>query len=225
MNSIILSTFSTTKHQDMTTNTLSSVIVHRTVIDQIKSVFKASPVKLKEKFFLREAIAEMLPEIEEMLEKGYSYDDVAGILSENSLQVKGVTLRRYCSALRKQSTIVAPVKRTGRRLQKEVLRGSNPASKRSSKAQVQPDSEIENERVQDSTQQLDGINKERDEDEAHWVNGDNGERNQDVVEQQSETVVGQNLDDLPSSKQTDSYRRSSSSRRVPIGFVEMPDEL
>jgi hypothetical protein len=251
----------------MTTNPLSTVIIHRTVIDQIKGVFRASPVKVKDRFFLKEAIAEMLPEIEEMLKKGYTYDDMAVVLSENSLQVKGVTLRRYCSALRKQSAIVAPAKGTRRKLQKEVSRDDNPVSEKSSKVEVQQHPEIKKERVQDATEQSDGvskerhedetrlvngndrgknqdaveqqsetvvgrnlddlssINKERHEDETRLVNGEKGEENQDVVEQQNETVVGRDLDDVPSSKQTGSHRRSSSSRSVPIGFVEMPDKL
>jgi hypothetical protein len=181
----------------MTTNSPSTVIIHRIVIDQIKGVFKASPVKVKDKFFLKEAIAEMLPEIEEMLEKGYTYDEMAEMLSENSLQVKGVTLRRYCSALRKESTVVAPAKGTGRRLQKEVSRDANPVSKRSRKAEVQPHSEMASEKVQDSKEQPSGINKERSEDENLLTNRGNRGRSQDVAEQQSGTFVRRDLDALP----------------------------
>jgi hypothetical protein len=181
----------------MTNNSPSPVIIHRTVIDQIKGVFKASPVKVKDKFFLKEAIAEMLPEIEEMLEKGYTYDEMAEVLSENSLQVKGLTLRRYCSALRKEATVVAPAKGTGRRLQKEVSRDANPVSKRSRKAEVQPYSEMASEKIQDSTEQPSEINKERSEDETPLLNRGNRGGSQGGVEQQSGTVVGRNLDALP----------------------------
>jgi hypothetical protein len=119
--------------------------------------------------------------------------------------------------LRKESTVVAPVKGTRRRLQKEVSRDANLVSK----AEVQPHSEMASEKIQDSTEQPSEINKERSEDENLLINRGNRGRSQDVAEQQSGTVVGRDLDDVPSS----SHRRSSSSKSVPIGFVEMPDKL
>jgi hypothetical protein len=88
----------------MPTKVASMVIIPRQVVDQIKGVMSESPPKMKDKFLLKEAIAEMLPEIEAMLKKGYSYDELAALFSENSMEVKGATLKKYCSELRRAAT-------------------------------------------------------------------------------------------------------------------------
>jgi hypothetical protein len=79
----------------------SMVIIPRHTVDRIKGVMKESPPKEKDRFLLKEAIAEMFPEIETMLKKGYSYDEIAALFSENSVEVKGTTLKKYCSELRR----------------------------------------------------------------------------------------------------------------------------
>jgi hypothetical protein len=94
---------------DMPAKSTSVAIIPRHVVDLIKGAMKASPMKVKDQFLLKEAIAEMFPEIEAMVKKGYSYDEVAALFSENSVEVKGATLKKYCSELRR-ATVKAKAK-------------------------------------------------------------------------------------------------------------------
>jgi hypothetical protein len=95
----------------MPAKSFSVTTIPRNVVEHIKGVLKDSPVKEKETFLLKEAIAAMLPEIEAILSKGYSYDEVAALFSENSVEVKGATLKKYYTDLRKATAeTVAPKK-------------------------------------------------------------------------------------------------------------------
>jgi hypothetical protein len=109
----------------MTAKSSSTAIIPRRIVDQIKGVFKDSPVKEKDTFLLKEAIAEMLPEIEEMIQKGYSYDEIAALFSDHSVEVKGATLKKYCSELRK--TAVA-AKGTKSKSQKAAVQDTKAAA-------------------------------------------------------------------------------------------------
>lgn len=77
-------------------------VVKRTAIQQSVEVLKGLPVKEREELALREAIYEMLPELEGVLARGYSLDEVAGILSQNGVSIKGATLKTYLREGRKQ---------------------------------------------------------------------------------------------------------------------------
>jgi len=85
----------------MALGTGSARVVKRTAVQQSVEVLKGLPVKEPEELALREAIHEMLPEIEGVLARGYSFDEVAGILSQNGIQIKGATLKQYLREARK----------------------------------------------------------------------------------------------------------------------------
>jgi hypothetical protein len=99
----------------MTAKSSSTAIIPRRIVDQIKGALKDSPIKEKDTFLLKEAIAEMLPEIEEMIQKGYSYDEIAALFSDHSVEVKGATLKKYCSELRKTAVTVKGTKAKSRK--------------------------------------------------------------------------------------------------------------
>jgi len=85
----------------MALGTGSARVVKRTAVQHSVEVLKGLPVKEPEELALREAIHEMLPEIEGVLARGYSLDEVAGILSQNGIQIKGATLKQYLREARK----------------------------------------------------------------------------------------------------------------------------
>lgn len=86
----------------MVIRSIQGNVVKRTAIQQSVEVLKGLPVKERENLALREAIFEMLPEIEGVLARGYSLDEVAGILSQNGVSIKGATLKTYLREGRKQ---------------------------------------------------------------------------------------------------------------------------
>jgi hypothetical protein len=109
----------------MITKSSSTAIIPRRIVDQIKGALKDSPVKEKDTFLLKEAIAEMLPEIEEMIQKGYSYDEIAALFSDHAVEVKGATLKKYCSELRKTA---APAKGTKVKSRKAAVQDTKAAA-------------------------------------------------------------------------------------------------
>ena len=86
----------------MVTRTIQGNVVKRDALKQSVEVLKGLPVKEREELALREAIFEMLPEIEGVLDRGYSLYEVAGILSQNGVSIKGATLKQYLREGRKK---------------------------------------------------------------------------------------------------------------------------
>jgi microcompartment protein CcmL/EutN len=111
------------ENSDMPTKSTSTVIIPRGVIDEIKTALQDAPVKVKDHFLLKEAIAELFPEIEQILSKGYSYDEVATFFSGHSIQVKGATLKKYCNELRR----TMPMKGTKMKAQKGAIKEARAA--------------------------------------------------------------------------------------------------
>lgn len=68
------------------------------------SSLKKLPAKEKQFFGLREAIYEMRKELEALLKRGYTYEEVANILSDHEIKIKGVTLKQYLNSFRKKTT-------------------------------------------------------------------------------------------------------------------------
>ena len=82
----------------------SSSTIKRNVIDKVTAQLEQLPVKPKEDFALREAIYEMRSEIAKVLKRGYSFDEVAAFLSQNDIQIKGVTLKQYLSEFKRKES-------------------------------------------------------------------------------------------------------------------------
>ncbi len=77
--------------------------VKQTVIDineqQLKSILEKVearlPPKPKQGMTLREAISKFKPTITKALKRGYTYEEVAAILTEEGISIKGATLKQY----------------------------------------------------------------------------------------------------------------------------------
>ena len=62
------------------------------------------PEKEKEDLSLREAIGQMQETIKTALARGYSYEDVAKMLSEKGIKISALTLKNYAPSGRRQSS-------------------------------------------------------------------------------------------------------------------------
>lgn len=93
-------------------------------IHQTLDVLKQLPRKQKEDFALREAVFEMHQQIEDVLKKGYSFEEVAEILSHNDIVIKGVTLKQYLTTFRRQKSR----KRAESKRAKAVVEGESVSS-------------------------------------------------------------------------------------------------
>jgi len=91
----------------------------QTVIDineeQFKSILEKVeariPPKPKQGMTLREAISKFKPTINKALKRGYTYEEVAAILTEEGISIKGATLKQYLaeSKGKKRPNETAPV--------------------------------------------------------------------------------------------------------------------
>jgi len=80
----------------------------QTVIDineeQFKSILEKVearlPPKPKQGMTLREAISKFKPTITKALRRGYTYEEVAFILTEEGISIKGATLKQYLAELK-----------------------------------------------------------------------------------------------------------------------------
>ncbi len=89
-------------------------------IHQTVDVLKQLPKKQKEDFALREAVYEMHQQIEDVLKRGYSFDEVAEILSQNGVVVKGVTLKQYLTTFRREKSRKRSESRKSKPVEAEV---------------------------------------------------------------------------------------------------------
>ena len=90
-----------------------------TVIDineeQFKSILEKVEARIQPKpkqgMTLREAIAKFKPTITKALKRGYTYEEVAAILTEEGISIKAATLKQYLaeSKGKKRSSETAPV--------------------------------------------------------------------------------------------------------------------
>lgn len=81
-----------------------TTVVKRGQIEKVVAALQELPKKPKEDFALREAIAEMRSEIESVLKRGYSFEEVASFLSDNEIQIKPVTLKQYLADMRRKAS-------------------------------------------------------------------------------------------------------------------------
>lgn len=93
----------------------NTVRVKTTTIETAIKKLEAAPQKQKEEHTLRESIELMKDAIKGILERGYTYDEVAAMLSESDIAISGATLKQYMTALtkKKRTTKSSPRKTTG----------------------------------------------------------------------------------------------------------------
>lgn len=89
----------------------SSVSVSKSALDSATSTLQGLPEKPKENWSLREAVSVLQESISAALSKGYSYEEVAKMLSEKSVEISASSLKSYLSAAKRQKGSAAPSKR------------------------------------------------------------------------------------------------------------------
>lgn len=90
--------FSESKMATSANRRIKSANVTNQAIDQANSLLQNLPEKPKEVMSLREAVDELQEDIRAALGKGYSYDEIADILSSNGIEISVTTLKRYAPA-------------------------------------------------------------------------------------------------------------------------------
>lgn len=129
----------------------SKLTVKKTAIDQARSALVKAPPKEKEVFDLREAIAELRQEIEGILAKGYSFDEVSELMSQSGIEIKGVSLKQYLAALRRKDTKKKSSRRRSEKTGQETK--AKPIDSVNTEpviAQVEPETDLQ--QLEDSTQ-------------------------------------------------------------------------
>lgn len=94
-----------------------AVNVNKQSVEQAGSYLQELPEKPKENLSLREAVGQLRDQIQAALAKGYSYDDLAKMLTEKGIEISATTLKSYVPAGRRQSNkdkAAAPKTRTRR---------------------------------------------------------------------------------------------------------------
>ena len=92
----------------------SSTSIPQSVIDQASTALDQLPEKPKENLSLKEAVAALKDTITSALERGYSYEEVAAMLSEQGVKISASSLKSYLSAIQRTSA-TKPVKGRGRK--------------------------------------------------------------------------------------------------------------
>jgi hypothetical protein len=75
--------------------------IKKSTIEENRERLLNAPVKEKEDFSLQEAIHDMATEINQILDRGYSYEEIATMLSDGGIDVKPTTLRQYLAQVPK----------------------------------------------------------------------------------------------------------------------------
>lgn len=94
--------------------------VQKQAVSQVSTFLQDLPEKPKETFSLREAVDQLRSEIQAALAKGYSYEDVAVILTDKGVEISPSTLKNYVPSGKRQAAkdAAAPAKPRGRRSRK-----------------------------------------------------------------------------------------------------------
>jgi hypothetical protein len=78
--------------------------IKKSTIEENRERLLNAPVKEKEDFSLQEAIHDMATEIDLILARGYSYEEIATMLSDGGIDIKPTTLRQYLAQVTKVTT-------------------------------------------------------------------------------------------------------------------------
>lgn len=116
----------------------------QTVIDindqQFKSILEKVEARIQPKpkqgMTLREAISKFKPTITKALRRGYTYEEVAVILTEEGISIKGATLKQYLaeSKGKKRPSVTAPL---------SPAKSSNPMAEESALSDIKADTKLE----------------------------------------------------------------------------------
>jgi hypothetical protein len=69
--------------------------IKKSTIEENRQRLLNAPIKEKEDFSLQEAIHNMATEINQILDRGYSYEEIATMLALGGIDIKPTTLRQY----------------------------------------------------------------------------------------------------------------------------------
>lgn len=111
----------------------SSVSVSKSALDGATSTLQGLPEKPRENWSLREAVSLLQESISASLSKGYSYEEVAKMLTENGVEISASSLKSYLSAAKRQKGISSPSRgrkagRQSKQVEENSLNGSAPAT-------------------------------------------------------------------------------------------------
>ncbi len=81
-----------------------ATLVKKEMVEEANSFLQDLPEKQKEDLSLKEAVNKLREPIQEALAKGYSYPDLAKMLSEKGIKISALTLKNYAPSGRKQSS-------------------------------------------------------------------------------------------------------------------------
>jgi hypothetical protein len=93
--------------------------IKKSTIEENRQRLLNAPIKEKEDFSLQEAIHNMAAEINQILDRGYSYEEIATMLALGGIDVKPTTLRQYLAQVPK-ATGKTKVKRSPKAKTSEV---------------------------------------------------------------------------------------------------------
>jgi hypothetical protein len=82
--------------------------IKKSTIEENRQRLLNTPVKEKEDFSLQEAIHNMAADINQILDRGYSYEEIATMLSDGGIDVKPTTLRQYLAQVPKANSKAKP---------------------------------------------------------------------------------------------------------------------
>ncbi len=123
----------------------------QTVIDineqQFKSILEKVearlPPKPKQGMTLREAISKFKPTITKALKRGYTYEEVAAILTEEGISIKAATLKQYLAESKAK-------KRPNETALTNLDKSSTPPAEESAASDIKPDNESETDSRQEA---------------------------------------------------------------------------
>ncbi|MBF2029616.1 MAG: hypothetical protein IGS48_23130 [Oscillatoriales cyanobacterium C42_A2020_001] len=99
----------------VTTKRSKASAVKQASIKDTNAFLQSLPEKPKEELSLREAIDQMRDSVRGALAKGYTYQELAAMLTEKGIKISAFTLKNYVPSGRRRSTKEQPVKTgTGR---------------------------------------------------------------------------------------------------------------
>lgn len=96
-----------------------ATLVKKEMVEEANSFLQDLPEKQKEDLSLKEAVNKLREPIQEALAKGYSYPDLAKMLSEKGIKISALTLKNYAPSGRKQSSKGKP--RRAKRVQSDSV--------------------------------------------------------------------------------------------------------
>jgi hypothetical protein len=89
-------------------NRVPARTIKKSTIEENRQRLLNAPIKEKEDFSLQEAIHDMATEINQILDRGYSYEEIATMLADGGIDVKPTTLRQYLAQVPKANSKAKP---------------------------------------------------------------------------------------------------------------------